>query len=40
MARMPAWGARLHDGYRFFYREVTAQANSPGVSFEPPAARR
>ena len=22
--RMPAWGVRLRDGYRFYYREVTA----------------
>ena len=34
--RMPAWGARVHDGYRFFYRSVALSPQAPPVSFEPP----
>jgi hypothetical protein len=35
--RMPAWGARVHDGYRFFYRSVSLSKDSPPISFDPPA---
>jgi hypothetical protein len=34
--RMPAWGARLGDGYRFSYREVTLSETPPPISFDPP----
>jgi hypothetical protein len=38
--RMPAWGVRLHDGYRFYYREVKLSSAPPPVSFEPPQSRQ
>ena len=34
--RMPAWGARLSDNYRFYYREVTLGQSEIPVSLEPP----
>lgn len=37
--RMPAWGVRLQDNYRFYYREVTLSKTAPPVSFEPPRAQ-
>jgi hypothetical protein len=37
--RMPAWGVRLQDGYRFYYREVTLSGSPPPVSFDPPMSR-
>jgi hypothetical protein len=35
--RMPDWGVRLHDNYRFYYRSVELSASPPPVSFEPPS---
>jgi hypothetical protein len=37
--RMPAWGVRLQDAYRFYYREVTLSKTPPPVSFDPPVSR-
>jgi hypothetical protein len=37
--RMPAWGVRLQDTYRFYYREVTLSKAAPQISFEPPRSR-
>jgi hypothetical protein len=34
--RMPAWGTRLQDGYRFYYRAVTLSDSTPPVSYDPP----
>jgi hypothetical protein len=34
--RMPAWGVRLEDAYRFFYRAVTLSDSVPRVSLDPP----
>jgi hypothetical protein len=38
--RMPAWGVRLHDAYRFYYREVKLSSAPPPVSFDPPPRRQ
>jgi hypothetical protein len=37
--RMPAWGTRLGDRYRFHYREVLLTDRPPPVSYEPPTSR-
>jgi hypothetical protein len=37
--RMPAWGVRLQDTYRFYYREVALSKTAPPVSFEAPRPR-
>jgi hypothetical protein len=34
--RMPAWGVRLGDAYRLYYRAVTLSDSIPTVSFDPP----
>ena len=38
--RMPAWGVRLQDSYRFYYREVRLSSSPPPVSFDPPPLAR
>jgi hypothetical protein len=37
--RMPAWGTRLQDSYRFYYRAVALSNAPPPVSFDPPRNR-